>query len=275
MSRPSAGQRDRVHVRRVGHRNRDDSRMRDEGHRHAQDATGTAHASHRETLRSEQQPDAVGEADWTLEQSPPFGEALLQVDFSDLLVDVREMARDAARRRLDHPRRDVAAQQAHVAVIALVSGRRRDADETRLRPEVPVGRERERRRELDDDTRPLVDPAAAARAQRRAEDRLVKTSHSIGKRRLEVDEVPLSERRERTALRLEGEMPPRVVAHLMHGIDRAELERHRALDDAQDRREVVLERHAEARLLGGGRRRRRLVDDGIRDARRFVAARGD
>src|SRR5689334_16329847 len=99
---------------------------------------------------------------------------------------------------------------------------------------MPVGGERERCRHLDDDPRTLIDAAAAPRAQRRSDDRLVESAYRVGQRRLEMNQVPLRERRERPALRLEREVTTGVVADLMNGIDRSELERHGALDDAQD-----------------------------------------
>ena len=143
--------------------------------------------------------------------------------------------------------------------------RRFDAHDLRVRREVPIVGERERRRHLDDEPRTIDRILAAPGADRRSDDRLEPAAHLVVERRLKVHEATVGERGERPAVRLERVVAVRVVAGLPHAVDRAEGLRHHPLDDAQDRAEIVVERNAEPRRLG--RRRRRQREFRIRPAR--------
>ena len=122
-----------------------------------------------------------------------------------------------------------------------------------MRREVPVVGERERRRHLDDEARASSRILAAPGADRGPDDRLEPAADLVIERRLEMYEAAVGERGERPALGLERIVAVRVVARLSHAVYRAKGLRHDPLDDAQDRAEVVVERDAEPRRLGGCR----------------------
>ena len=131
-------------------------------------------------------------------------------------------------------------------------------------------RQRERRRQLDDDARTFL-LVSAPGAERRSEPRLVVASRLVRERGAQMHLATARERGEWPARRLERVVLARVAVDAAHAVHRAEGARHGLLDESQHRRDVVLERHAEARQRG--RRRGGSADVGRLGSRRRRLAR--
>ncbi len=134
-----------------------------------------------------------------------------------------------------------------------------------MRDEMPVGAQRERRRELDDDARALR-LVAASGAQRGTDGGLVEAARLVREGGAQVHLAAGGECGEGAARRLERIAFALVAVHGPDVVHRAEPSRHDRVDESEHGGDVVLQRHAEP----GERRRARR---GQGELRRLLRAR--
>src|SRR4051812_42756958 len=111
--------------------------------------------------RLEKQPDAVGQSDRPLEESPPVVDARSNVDRRDLLVELREPFLELRSRGGDDAIGDVDVEDGHLALVPPFAGERGDGGDLTLATKPPGGRYAKRRRDRDSHARP--GPTHAAR----------------------------------------------------------------------------------------------------------------
>src|SRR5258705_336023 len=132
-------------------------------------------------------------------------------------VDVPQLGHEGRSRRVDHAVGDVPMQNADVAAIAILGRRGLDGDQARVGDEMPVLRQRERCRQLDDDAGTLLRVPAAG-AERRSEPWLVVAPRLVREGGAQMHLATAPECGEWPARCLECVVLPGVAIHAAHAV---------------------------------------------------------